>query len=105
MRRIALILSLVAVAMFSCHCDASNPLRKAKKGAREAPFVALKNYYVRNALTTQGVGVVFKHDFDRLFGKRKSDKLVLPPIVAPVDSAAVEASPVDTSLIRFSTKR
>lgn len=24
-----------------------------------------QNYYVRNALTTQGVGVVFKHDFDK----------------------------------------
>ena len=26
-----------------------------------------QNYYVKSALTTQGVGVVFKHDFDRLF--------------------------------------
>ena len=29
-----------------------------------------QNYYVRNAMTTQGVGVVFKHDFDRLFNKK-----------------------------------
>ena len=28
-----------------------------------------QNYYVRNAMTTQGVGVVFKHDFDHLFKK------------------------------------
>lgn len=28
-----------------------------------------QNYYIRNALTTQGVGIVFKHDFDRLFKK------------------------------------
>ncbi|MDE7410535.1 MAG: translocation/assembly module TamB [Paramuribaculum sp.] len=26
-----------------------------------------QNYYVKSALTTQGVGVVFKHDFDNLF--------------------------------------
>ncbi|MBO7608795.1 MAG: translocation/assembly module TamB domain-containing protein [Muribaculaceae bacterium] len=26
-----------------------------------------QNYYVRNALTTQGVGIVWKHDFDRPF--------------------------------------
>lgn len=26
-----------------------------------------QNYYVKSALTTQGIGVVFKHDFDRLF--------------------------------------
>lgn len=33
-----------------------------------------QNYYVRNALTTQGVGIVWKHDFDRPFDflKRKS---------------------------------
>ena len=26
-----------------------------------------QNFYVRNALTTQGVGIVWKHDFDRPF--------------------------------------
>ena len=26
-----------------------------------------QNYYVRNALTTQGVGIVWKHDFDKPF--------------------------------------
>lgn len=30
-----------------------------------------QNYYIRNSLTTQGVGIVFKHDFDRIFKKRK----------------------------------
>ena len=30
-----------------------------------------QNYYVKNALTTQGVGVVFKYDFDRLFRSSK----------------------------------
>lgn len=37
-----------------------------------------QNYYLRNALTTQGVGIVFKHDFDswrHLFG-RKAKKTV-----------------------------
>ena len=35
-----------------------------------------QNYYVRNALTTQGVGVMWKHDFDRPFDflKRKKNK-------------------------------
>lgn len=36
-----------------------------------------QNYYLRNALTTQGVGIVWKHDFDRLF--RKEKKPVLEP--------------------------
>lgn len=27
-----------------------------------------QNYYVRSATTTQGVGVMFKHDFDNIFG-------------------------------------
>ena len=30
-----------------------------------------QNYYTRNSLTTQGVGIVFKHDFDKLFRHRK----------------------------------
>lgn len=33
-----------------------------------------QNYYLRSALTTQGVGVVFRLDFDRLFKKKKDDK-------------------------------
>lgn len=38
-----------------------------------------QNYYVRNALTTQGVGIVWKHDFDRPFDfiKRKPLQLKL----------------------------
>ena len=42
-----------------------------------------QNYYVRNAMTTQGVGVVFKHDFDRLFGKKQQPQPVVPDTVAP----------------------
>lgn len=34
-----------------------------------------QNYYLRSALTTQGVGVVFQRDFDRLFGRKKEDNL------------------------------
>lgn len=30
-----------------------------------------QNYYLRNALTTQGVGIVWKHDFDKFFRKNK----------------------------------
>ena len=33
-----------------------------------------QNYYLRNALTTQGVGIVWKHDFDRLFRKNKNEE-------------------------------
>lgn len=30
-----------------------------------------QNYYVRTAATTQGVGIMFRRDFDSLFGRRK----------------------------------
>lgn len=57
-----------------------------------------QNYYLRNALTTQGVGVVWKHDFDRLF--RKNQK---PATLAPAQDSIprrVPAHPedVDSSL-------
>ena len=42
-----------------------------------------QNYYVRDAMTTQGVGVVFKHDFDRLFGKKATPQLAPADTVAP----------------------
>ena len=29
-----------------------------------------QNYYIRNALTTQGVGIMFKHAFNNLFHKK-----------------------------------
>ena len=32
-----------------------------------------QNYYLRSALTTQGVGVVFRRDFDRLLGRKKDE--------------------------------
>lgn len=54
-----------------------------------------QNYYVRNALTTQGVGLVWKHDFDRPenFNKRlreltkaKSDSLPQDGVTSKTDS-------------------
>ena len=73
MRRITLILSLVVVAIFSCHCDfdAANPLKKAKKGAREAPFVTLKNYHVRNDIDcskAQQLIIDNEEEFNKYFG-------------------------------------
>lgn len=71
MRSAALILSLIAVVLFSCHCAASNPLRQAKKGAKEVPFVTLKNYYVRNDIDCskpQQVILDSKEKFETFFG-------------------------------------
>ena len=47
-----------------------------------------QNYYLRSALTTQGVGVVFQRDFDRLFRRRKKDM----PKIGKSDTEASEAS-------------
>ena len=33
-----------------------------------------QNYYLRTATTTQGVGIMFRHDFDYLFRPGKSDQ-------------------------------
>ena len=52
-----------------------------------------QNYYLRSALTTQGVGVVFRRDFDRLFRRRKDDGRGIPQVEAndslPVSVAGV----------------
>ncbi len=55
-----------------------------------------QNYYVRNAMTTQGVGVVFKHDFDKLFNKKQPAK--------PDSSALPVNEPADT-LLRFGSRK
>ncbi len=48
-----------------------------------------QNYYIRNAMTTQGVGVVFKHDFDSLKPWwRKKKKAV----AAPSDSIVTDTT-------------
>ena len=36
-----------------------------------------QNYYLRNALTTQGVGIMWKHDFDRISRKEKKKDVQL----------------------------
>lgn len=54
-----------------------------------------QNYYIKNALTTQGVGVVFRHEFDRPFDflkKRKKKAEATTP-----DSAAT-ARPDSTAI-------
>ena len=57
-----------------------------------------QNYYVRNAMTTQGVGVVFKHDFDRLFNKKK--------LQAPLLDTTRQMAPSLTqdTLLRFTSR-
>ena len=37
-----------------------------------------QNYYLRNALTTQGVGIVWKHDFDKPKARKKEKELNVP---------------------------
>lgn len=36
-----------------------------------------QNYYLRSALTTQGVGVVYRMDFDRIFKRKKKNNAIL----------------------------
>ena len=55
-----------------------------------------QNYYVRNAMTTQGVGVVFKHDFDKLFNKKQPSK---------ADSTAVPVGEPADTLLRFGSRK
>ena len=38
-----------------------------------------QNYYLRNALTTQGVGIVWKHDFDKFLRKSKKPRFTVAP--------------------------
>ncbi len=56
-----------------------------------------QNYYVRTAQTTQGIGVVFKRDFDDFFKflrrKKKSD--ATPSDSTQVDSTHTDLTPVD----------
>ncbi|MEG2675132.1 MAG: translocation/assembly module TamB domain-containing protein [Muribaculaceae bacterium] len=54
-----------------------------------------QNYYIKNALTTQGVGIMVKHDFDRLFDflkkKPKSSLLIIPPAKADTIPATAKS--------------
>lgn len=64
-----------------------------------------QNFYVKSALTTQGVGVVFKRDFDDIFSflrpwlrKRKKSQ----PAVEPVDSTVTPDRAADgDGLLQF----
>lgn len=58
-----------------------------------------QNYYIKNALTTQGVGVVFRHEFDRPFDFLKKKK---PATTAVADSAATapKAMPDSTMTVQ-----
>ena len=47
-----------------------------------------KDYYRPNAITTQGVGVVWKHDFDKFFRKNKTS-----PSIAPVQDSIPKRLP------------
>lgn len=61
-----------------------------------------ENYYVRDAATTQGVGVMFKRDFDNIFSflrpKRNTASLPAPSdTLTPVDTVSLPVtSPADT---------
>jgi len=60
-----------------------------------------QNYYVRNALTTQGVGIVWKHDFDRVVGRKHQQQSTdsVQPSNATVkrrDTQGTPQQPADT---------
>ena len=59
-----------------------------------------QNYYIKSALTTQGIGVVFKHDFDRLF-----DFLKKPKIAKTIEPADTMATNAEQSLMRKESDR
>ena len=52
-----------------------------------------QNYYVRTATTTQGVGIMFRRDFDRMFHKRRKKK---DNAAAPADSVR-QTVPADST--------
>ena len=59
-----------------------------------------QNYYLRNALTTQGVGVMWKHDFDGAFDflRRRSAGSTRPQsnaTPAPADTTASDSATLD----------
>ncbi len=72
MKRLTLILSLVAVVMLCCQCATSSQLRKAQQGAKAVPFTELKNYYVRNDIDCSHVQRLIldnEQDFKGFFGE------------------------------------
>ena len=70
MKRIAIILALIAVTLLCCQC-ANSPYSRAKKGAKAIPFQTLENYYVRNDVGSNQVQRLIldnQEDFDAVFG-------------------------------------
>ncbi len=65
-----------------------------------------RNYYVKNALTTQGVGIVLKRDFDNIFSflrrkKKKNDETPADTLPAPVqEKSASSEENADWIIIR-----
>ena len=57
-------------------------------------------YFSKTSLTTQGVGLVYQRDFDKLFSrrKRKQKQTLKQASVEPVDSMSVE--PIDTVTVK-----
>ncbi|MDE5903521.1 MAG: translocation/assembly module TamB, partial [Muribaculaceae bacterium] len=50
-----------------------------------------QNYYLKSALTTQGLGVAWRKDFDRLFGHRRRKEAI--PLPAPAPAASGQGAP------------
>ena len=57
-----------------------------------------QNYYLRNALTTQGVGIVWKHDFDKPRHKTKQPLRLNPSQDSIPRREQSPASPVDSGV-------
>ena len=57
-----------------------------------------QNYYLRNALTTQGVGILWKHDFDKPRSKSKQPQQLEPAIDSIPKREPSPAAPHDSSL-------
>lgn len=56
-----------------------------------------QNYYLKSALTTQGLGIVYKHDFNRWFSFLRRRRREARP-VRPTTTTAPSATPADTIL-------
>jgi hypothetical protein len=67
-----------------------------------------QNYYLRTALTTQGVGVVFKHDFNSFFSIFKAFKkqpaTPIPALTPTTPSLATPTSALPTPTDTLQTK-
>ena len=57
-----------------------------------------QNYYLRNALTTQGVGIVWKHDFDKPKSKKKQTVQTEPSRDSIPRRESAPAAPGDSSV-------